>query len=113
MSPSGDMARSYQYQCASAQQHIAARLYHLGMKTLISLAICALGISGLAQAAQFELTNVAQLSAGATHACVVAGGSAKCWGSNSHGQLGGGAVGSSRGVASDVLGLTSGVVAVA
>jgi hypothetical protein len=77
--------------------------------------VLVLGAS-LVEAAQTPLVDVAQLSARGDHACVVtAAGGAKCWGSNSKGQLGGGPVISypPRSAASDVVGLTSGVVSIA
>jgi len=79
----------------------------------VALAACFLGS---AYGAQTELTGVAQLSARGDHACVVtAGGGAKCWGLNHRGQLGSPSGGANdyRTAATDVVGLTSGVVAIA
>ncbi|MBP9907029.1 MAG: hypothetical protein KBF66_15875, partial [Rhodoferax sp.] len=59
-----------------------------------------------------DLSDVTQIDAGSQYTCAVtAAGGVKCWGLNSHGQLGDGTK-SSRGTATNVTGLTSGVVAV-
>jgi len=80
------------------------------------LAALAVVAGGFARADQVPLTGIVQLSARGDHACVVtASGGAKCWGSNSAGQLGAGPMGYGlyRTAARDVTGLTSGVVAIA
>ena len=57
-------------------------------------------------------SGVASISAGTAQTCVVTtGGGVKCWGENSHGKLGNGVPGNSR-VPVDVVGLSSGAVAV-
>ncbi len=59
-----------------------------------------------------DLSDVTQIDAGYQYTCAVtATGGVKCWGLNSRGQLGDGTK-SSRGSATNVTGLTSGVVAV-
>ena len=82
------------------------------MKKSLFLAVLAL-VPGFAGAATFELSGVTQMSAGASHVCVVAAGAAKCWGADSEGQLGRGSRGPHRAVAGDVLFLGSGVAMVA
>ncbi len=83
------------------------------MRISFILAALAVGIAGATRASQTDLANAVQLSARGGHACVVTtSGGAKCWGSNFEGQLGGGPTGA-RAAASDVVGLTSGVFAIA
>lgn len=59
------------------------------------------------------LENVVSVSAGFYHACaLLASGSVKCWGSNLYGELGDGST-TARAGPVDVMGLTSGVIAIA
>jgi alpha-tubulin suppressor-like RCC1 family protein len=58
-------------------------------------------------------SGVASVAAGASHTCVVTtAGGAKCWGNNASGQLGNGTLTGGLSI-TDVVGLTSGVVALA
>jgi alpha-tubulin suppressor-like RCC1 family protein len=69
-------------------------------------------VMGQALANLEPLTDVAQLATRDAHACVVtASGGVRCWGSNSHGQLGDGTT-QARLTAVEVVGLGSGVQAV-
>jgi alpha-tubulin suppressor-like RCC1 family protein len=59
-------------------------------------------------------SGVTAIAAGSHHTCAVVNGAAKCWGSNSHGQLGdGGATSDYAPEPVQVVGLTSGVTAIA
>jgi alpha-tubulin suppressor-like RCC1 family protein len=74
-----------------------------GTTTDRSFAVDVSGLSGGASA----------IAAGGTHSCAIAtGGAVKCWGSNFYGQLGDG-TNTTRTVAADVIGLDSGVSALA
>ena len=76
-----------------------------------ALAALLLAVSS-ARAALGELADVAQVSVGGDHACVVTNsGGAKCWKSNFNGQLGDGTTASPP-AAGDVVGLSSGVVGI-
>ncbi len=58
--------------------------------------------------------GVVSLSVGRFHACAISnGGGVSCWGRNSYGELGNGTSGTDTGVPQQVVGLASGVVAVA
>ncbi len=58
-------------------------------------------------------TGVTAIATGATHACAVVNGTAKCWGKNSYGQLGNGSDDYTSKVPVDVTGLDTGVTAIA
>jgi alpha-tubulin suppressor-like RCC1 family protein len=94
----------------------------LGANPGVGLAAAALTLGLLssvtAHAVTVELTGVTQLATGGRHACVVtSSGGVQCWGNNFLGQLGDGTQIISypfrREAANDVVGLTSGVSAVA
>ena len=73
----------------------------------------ACGSSAVDPAAVCALTTVPMVQAGPAHTCTVtAAGAAKCWGSNFQGELGNGTLTSST-TPGDVLGLNSGVAAIA
>ncbi|TVR94406.1 MAG: RCC1 repeat-containing protein, partial [Wenzhouxiangellaceae bacterium] len=77
------------------------------------IVLLALGLSTGESAAQLvPLTEVEQLATHDAHACVVtAAGGVRCWGNNTHGELGDGTT-QSRRTAVDVVGLGNGVAAV-
>jgi alpha-tubulin suppressor-like RCC1 family protein len=65
-----------------------------------------------AASANIPLSNVAQISAGANHACAVTNaGAVKCWGENGSGELGDGTT-TTRDIAIQVSGLSGGAAAV-
>lgn len=68
-------------------------------------------LSALSSVSEAQFT---QISGGANHTCAVTeSGGARCWGGNADGQLGNGAYGRSSLTPTNVLGLTSGVRAIA
>lgn len=79
-----------------------------GFLTIIA-AVCAL----LLTAGSARAYDGGQISAGLYHSCGVFNGAAKCWGQNPDGQLGNGALGSNQLLPVQVIGMTSGVTAVA
>jgi alpha-tubulin suppressor-like RCC1 family protein len=86
-----------------------ALLFRIGV---IAVAVVWIAASRSAAANQ-PLTGVTQLDTGSGHACAVTGqGGLQCWGRNSYGQLGIGQ-GGDRTTASDVVGLWTGIAAVA
>jgi alpha-tubulin suppressor-like RCC1 family protein len=77
-------------------------------------AVTIAGVTGLSsvKARAVELTDVASVTAGGSHTCVVTtAGGVKCWGLNDHGQLGNGSGDELLPV--DVPGLASGITAAA
>lgn len=57
--------------------------------------------------------GVTAIAMGLAHTCALANGGVKCWGDGTSGQLGNGIPGSTSMTPVDVLGLTSGVIAIA
>ncbi|OYT93935.1 MAG: chromosome condensation regulator RCC1 [Burkholderiales bacterium PBB3] len=79
---------------------------------LLGLVLMALVVQGRAWA-QTPLDNIAQVAVGGSHSCALTkAGGVKCWGENTHGELGDGTV-IHRAFPVDVTGLTSGVTAIA